>query len=114
MKKTIQMLPDSEQERAVYALMSRCGFKEVERLVVGGYQSPVMLAVTFQFDQIYWERYETAFYVEIPQPTPARENRLFSNYYSLQCLEGKKCQNVKEFQSYLASLKTNKIEVQHF
>ncbi len=108
MKITVEVLPESDHMRAIYALMDRTVFKEIDRVVTGGHMSAVMLVITFQGNGQEFNMLKNSIYVEMPF------NDKSKMYYSLTCLNGKNAKSVEEFIDYLNQQVMTKPEIKYF
>ena len=109
MKITVEVLPESEAIRCVYALMQRASFKEIDRVVVGGHSSSVMIVITFQGEQQTFDMLKNNIYIEMPFIGKSL-NKMF---YSLTCLTGVSFQDVEAFRDYLEKQIMSKPEIRY-
>lgn len=113
----VKVVPESNHEKAIMCLMSRCSFPLVDTVIIGTQSTDVLMLLTFKYEQLYFDRYKVSFYVQIDGHRP---DNLFDipvkdTFYSLECLYGKQCDDVVEFKDWLDKNRLNKpIEAKHF
>lgn len=111
MKKTIVVFPNSNQHKAVEALMNDLGFKEVERYVTGGLHSSIEIVLTFEGDE---QDYHENNYVKFLGQ--ANEDQIKANYcywFSLGYTDGYFTNDIEMFKSVIAKSKV-KPEIHSF
>lgn len=80
MKKTITVLPNSNQLKAIETLMKSIGFKEIDRFITGGLHSATELILTFEGDEKDYHENE---FVKI-----SASNDDYYYFFSLSCTDG--------------------------
>lgn len=110
MKITVEVLPESEIMHVIYVLMNRTAFKEIERVVVGGHMSSVMLVITFQGADSTFDMLKNSIYVSILVPN---SKKLYT-FYSLTCLNGITAECEEEFKNKLEQNIMTKPEIKYF